>query len=527
MITREEQIQKLIKIESWDFIVIGGGASGLGIAVDAASRGYKTVLFEGSDFAKGTSSKSTKLVHGGVRYLEQGKIALVIEALNERGILAKNAKHLFKNLSFIIPNYKWWKGYYFAIGLKAYDLLSKNLSLGKSELINRTKTLNFLPNLKKENLSNGVIYQDGQFDDSRLAINLVQTAIEHGGTVLNYFKVKSILKDEQGKNIGVTVVDKENNNLYHINSKCIVNATGIFTDKILKINDPTHKKTVIPSRGIHLVFDKSFLKSEYAIMIPKTSDGRVLFVIPWHNKVIVGTTDTPVSKKTLDPVATKAEINFIMNNVGSYLSKVPTKEDILCVYAGLRPLAAPKGDDTKTKEVSRSHKIIVSESNLISIVGGKWTTYRKMAEDVVDKAIKVHNLPRRKSVTKTLDIHGNITNPFLTNKDYLNIYGSDAKAIRKLEESDILYSQKIHVNYNFTAAQIVWAVRQEMARTVEDVLARRIRLLFLDANAAIEASTFVAKTMATELNKDENWIEEQKAMFNKIASSYLISHYYE
>jgi len=527
MITREEQIQKLNKTETWDFVIIGGGASGLGIAVDATSRGYKTVLFEGVDFAKGTSSKSTKLVHGGVRYLEQGNIALVVEALNERGILAKNAKHLFKNLSFIIPNYKWWKGYYIAIGLKIYDLLSKSLSLGKSELINRTKVLNFLPNLKKENLSNGVIYHDGQFDDSRLAINLVQTAIEHGGTILNYFKVKSILKDKQGKNSGVTVLDKENNNLYHINSKCIINATGIFTDKILKINDPKHKKTVIPSRGIHLVFDKSFLMSEYAIMIPKTSDGRVLFVIPWHDKVIVGTTDTPVSKKTLEPIATKEEIDFIMNNVGSYLYSVPKKENILSVYAGLRPLAAPKENDTKTKEVSRSHKIIVSKSNLISIVGGKWTTYRKMAEDVVDKAIQVHHLPKHKSITKTLGIHGNITKPFLGNENYLSIYGSDAKAIRDLEESDILYSQKIHVNYDFTAAQIVWAVRHEMARTVEDVLARRIRLLFLDAKAAIEASPFIAQIMAKELKKDKIWIEEQNTKFNKIAASYLIGHYYE
>ena len=527
MISRKTQIDTLKNIKEWDFIVIGGGASGLGIAVDAASRGFKTVLFEADDFAKGTSSKSTKLVHGGVRYLEQGNIGLVIEALNERGILAKNARHLFKNLSFIIPNYKWWQGYYYAIGLKIYDLLSKKLSLGKSELIDKAKVLNFLLNLKKENLSNGVVYHDGQFDDSRLAINLVQTAIEQGGTVLNYFKVKTILKDKNSKNKGVTVIDKETGKTYIINSKCIINATGIFTDKILKKNDPTHKKTVVPSRGVHLVFDKSFLNSEYAIMIPKTSDGRVLFIIPWHDKVLVGTTDTPVKKKTLDPVATRAEINFILRNVNQYLSNVTKKENILSVFAGLRPLAAPKDDDTKTKEVSRSHKIIVSESNLISIVGGKWTTYRKMGEDVVDRSIQVHKYLNTSSRTKDLQIHGNVLDATNSEENYLRVYGSDAKGLKTLEESNVLYSQKIHVNYPFTVAQVVWAVRHEMARSVEDVLARRVRLLFLDAKAAIEASSFVAKIMAEELNKNDHWIEEQNKKFNKVASKYVIDHYYE
>ena len=527
MITRAQQIQKLEETKSWDFIIIGGGASGLGIAVDAASRGFKTVLFEGNDFAKGTSSKSTKLVHGGVRYLAQGHIDLVTEALEERGILAKNANHLFKNLSFIIPNYKWWQGYYYVVGLKIYDFLSKKLSLGKSMLINSKKTLALLPNLRSENLSSGVIYHDGQFDDSRLAINLAQTAIEQGATVLNYFKVNSILKDKQGKNEGVTVVDKETENIYHIKSKCIINATGIFTDKILKINDPTHKKTVVPSRGIHLVMDKSFLNSDYAIMIPKTSDGRVLFIIPWHDKVLVGTTDTPIKKKTLDPVATKAEIDFILKNVKHYLNKVPKKKDILSVFAGLRPLAAPKEDDTKTKEVSRSHKIIVSESSLISIVGGKWTTYRKMAEDVVDKSIQIHKYQTAKSKTKNLHIHGNVLKNSNSKAHYLSVYGSDAKAIKKLEASNILYSQKIHVNFNFTVAQIIWAIREEMARSVEDVLARRTRLLFLDAKSAIEASPFVAKIMADELKKDKTWIEEQEAKFKIVADSYVIDHYYE
>jgi glycerol-3-phosphate dehydrogenase len=526
MISRERQTQILHNTEAWDFVIIGGGASGLGIAVDAASRGFKTVLFEGNDFAKGTSSKSTKLVHGGVRYLAQGNISLVVEALKERGLLSINAKHVFINQSFIIPNYKWWQGYYYALGLKIYDLLSGRLSLGKSKLIKQATTKNYLPNIKTDKLYGGVMYFDGQFDDSRLAINLAQTAIEQSATVLNYFKVNSILKDEQGKNEGVTVIDKETNASYHVKSKCIINATGIFTDKILKINDPTHKKTVVPSRGVHLVFDKSFLNSDQAIMIPKTSDGRVLFIIPWHNKVIVGTTDTPIRKKTLDPVATKAEINFILNNVKHYLKKAPKKKDILSVYAGLRPLAAPKENDTKTKEVSRSHKIIVSESTLITIVGGKWTTYRKMAEDVVDKAIHIHQFLKKTCVTKTLNIHGNL-DQIGSVKTHLRVYGSDVEKLQQLENSNILYSKKIHVNYHYTVAQIIWGIRHEMARNVEDILARRIRLLFLDAKAAIEAAPFVAKIMADELNKDDGWIEEQVTNFKNVANSYLINYYYE
>jgi len=527
MISREKQILKLKETKNWDYVIIGGGASGLGIAVEAASRGFKVALFEGQDFAKGTSSKSTKLVHGGVRYLAQGDIGLVVEALEERGILEKNARHLFKNQSFIIPIYNRWKGYYYAIGLKLYDLLSRKLSLGKSELISSSKVLNMLPNLKNKRLSNGVIYHDGQFDDSRLAINLAQTAVEQKATILNYFKVIDILKDEHGKNEGVIVFDVETDEKYHIKSKCIINATGIFTDKILKINDPTHKKTVVPSRGIHLVFDKSFLNSDYAIMIPKTTDGRVLFIIPWHDKVLVGTTDTPVKKKTLDPIATKSEINFILKNTRQYFQNPPNKEDVLSVFAGLRPLAAPKKNETKTKEVSRNHKIIISNGNLVSIVGGKWTTYRRMAEEVVDKSIQLHKYKNVSSKTKALSIHGNILETQTFKESYLNVYGSDTKYIKELEESNILYSKKIHVNYPYTVAQIVWAVRHEMARTIEDVLARRVRLLFLDAKAAIESSLLVAEVMAKELNKEATWVDEQNEKFKEVAEKYVIDYYYE
>ncbi len=522
MITREDLIKRLNSEKEWDVLVIGGGASGLGVAFDSISRGYKTILFEGSDFAKGTSSKSTKLVHGGVRYLAQGNIGLVTEALEERGILAKNAAHLFRNQTFIIPNFKSWQGYYYAFGMKLYDLLSKKLSLGKSTLISKKDTLKNLPTLKAENIKSGVTYQDGQFDDSRLAINLAQTIIDHGGTAINHFKVINLIKINDSIS-EVVVEDQETGEKYSVKSKIVINATGIFTDEILSLNDNTHRQSVVPSQGIHLVLDNSFLKSDKAIMIPKTSDGRVLFIIPWNDKVIAGTTDTLIHEHSLEPVALESEIDFILNTMDAYLTRKPKREDVLSVYAGLRPLAAPKDKNAKTKEVSRSHKILVSDSKLISIIGGKWTTYRKMGEDVIDKAIKVHGIPFKKSKTRSLRIHGSNDSEKLPLKNHLYIYGSDMDEIIDLQKEKKEYLNKIHPKYDFTIAEVIWSVRHEMARTVEDVLARRVRLLFLDARAAIEASSLVAKIIAEELNKDEDWIRNQETEFKNLAENYILN----
>lgn len=522
MILRENLINKINNSKDWDVAVIGGGASGLGVALDSISRGFKTVLFEGSDFAKGTSSKSTKLVHGGVRYLAQGDVGLVVEALEERGLLAKNARHLFQNQTFIIPNYKWWQGYYYAFGMKLYDLLSKRLSLGKSRLINKNETIRNLPTLKSSRLKSGVTYHDGQFDDSRLAINLAQTALENGGTVINHMKVVNILKTK-GFVSGVKVKDTETDEVYDVKSKIVINATGIFTDDILSLNDNTHRQTVVPSQGVHLVLDNSFLKSDMAIMIPKTSDGRVLFIIPWNGKVIAGTTDTLLETHSLEPVALESEIDFILNTIETYLVRKPKREEVLSVFAGLRPLAAPKNKNAKTKEVSRSHKIIVSDSKLISIIGGKWTTYRKMGEDVMDKAIEVHNLSNKKSKTRNLEIHGNIDSKKVSFKNHLYIYGSDLDAIHKLQSEKEEYIKKIHPEYNYTVAEVIWSARKEMARTVEDVLARRVRLLFLDARAAIEASPMVARILAKELNKNDAWIKNQETEFKELAENYILN----
>ena len=522
---RTEELKKLENEQIWDLIIIGGGANGLGTAVDSASRGFKTILLEAVDFSKGTSSRSTKLIHGGVRYLEQGNFALVIEALKERGLMMKNARHLVKNESFIIPNYNWWGGIFYTLGLKFYDHLADKLSLGSSKYLSKEKTLEFIPSIKKEGLRSGVLYHDGQFDDSRLAINLAQTAIEKGACIINYCKVTQLVKNNKNKIIGVIATDQETQKEYTIKGKVVINATGVFTNAIMKMNDTVYKKYIVPSQGIHLVFDKSFLPGDHALMIPKTSDGRVLFAVPWHDKIVVGTTDTLVKKSAIEPIALEEEIEFVLETAKRYLTKTPTRADVLSVFAGLRPLVAPDNKEQSTKEVSRSHKIIVSETGLITITGGKWTTYRKIAEDIVDKAIEVHKLRKRKCKSKNLTIHGNKKNGIPDFKNHLFIYGTDSIGILQLQENEPKLKEKLHHNYEHTLAEVVWAIRHEMARTVEDILARRIRLLFLDARASIECSNKVAHLLADELGYDESWVQNQLTEFKAVANGFLLKEF--
>ena len=523
---RDQMLLKLKKEQNkiWDILVIGGGATGLGTSLDATTRGYKTLLLEQSDFAKGTSSRSTKLVHGGVRYLAQGDVSLVLEALHERGLLRQNAPHLVKNQKFIIPNYSWWAGPFYTLGMKVYDMMSGKLGLGSSEKISKEETLKAIPNLDEKDLLGGVIYYDGQFDDSRLAINLCQTIIENDGVALNYFKVEDLLKDKDGLICGVKAKDMESGEEFEIKSKSVINATGVFADDILKMNDPESKKMIRPSQGVHIILDKSFLQSESAIMIPKTSDGRVLFAVPWHDKVVVGTTDTPINEASLEPKALEEEIEFILSTAGQYLKKDPTRKDVLSIFAGLRPLAAPEegkdGEEAKTKEISRSHKLIVSLSGLVTITGGKWTTYRKMAEDTIDKASMVAGLEERKCVTENMPIHGYVKKS--NYKDYMYIYGSDRMKLLELINKDPKLGKKLHKDLPFTKGEVLWAVRYEMARTVEDVLARRVRALFLDARASIVMAEEVAKIMAKELNYNRKWIKNQIKEYTELAKSYIL-----
>lgn len=503
----------------WDFVIIGGGATGLGTAIEAAARGYKTLLLEQSDFAKSTSSKSTKLVHGGVRYLAQGYIDLVREACKERGLLLQNAPHLTKNLSFVIPIYTWRDKLQYAVGLKFYDMLAGKLSLGKSITISKSETIERLPTIKKEGLKGGILYHDGQFDDSRLALNMAQTAVKKGATVINYAKVIALFKNGDGKLNGLTFRDEDSGEEYAVKSKVIVSATGVFADEINKMDHGADKKTISPSQGVHIVIDKKFCPTDSAIMIPKTSDGRVLFAVPWHNKIILGTTDVPVKKESLEPEPTQQEIGFILETAQAYMNPAPTKKDILSVFAGLRPLAATK-EGAKTKEVSRSHKVIVSKSGLVSIVGGKWTTYRKMSEDVVDKSEKVMGVSHKQSLTKHLKIHGYKTN--VDFQDPMYFYGADKDKINQLAEQieggEELVSEKLGIK----KAQVVWAVKEEMALTIEDFISRRTRALLLDCEEAIRLAPIIAQIMAKELGKDKAWQEKEIKAFTKIADIYHV-----
>ena len=505
---------------TFDFIVIGGGATGLGIALDAITRGASVALFEQDDFTKGTSSRSTKLVHGGVRYLAQGDVSLVLEALRERGLLRKNASHLVKNQSFLIPCYRWWEGAFYTIGLILYDLMAANLGFGRSFCIGPKRAVKTIPMLRKKGMKAGVIYHDGQFDDSRLAINIAQTAVDAGACVLNYMKVTNLIKQE-GKVCGVEVMDMETGEQHVVKSKVVINATGVFADDILQMDEPGIKPTVRPSQGVHLVLDASFLQSNYAIMIPKTADGRVLFAVPWHDKVVVGTTDTLMKHALLEPVALEQEIDFILNTAGKYLTKPPQRKDVLSVFAGLRPLAAPRSEYKKTKEISRSHKLIVEKSGLITIIGGKWTTYRKMAQDTIDLAYARMHLMAPECVTETYKIHGCKENPDYN--DPLYVYGTDAEEIRSFIASSPTLGEKLHPQYTYSVGEIIWIVRNEMALTLEDVLARRLRILFLDAKAALEMAPRTARIIAAERQKDQQWIDKQIQSFNDLASSYIIT----
>ena len=522
---RDTMLQKLQSHEGiWDVLVIGGGATGLGIAVDAAARGYKTLLLEQHDFAKGTSSRSTKLVHGGVRYLQQGDISLVLEALKERGLMIKNAPHLVSNQAFVIPNYSWWDGPFYQLGLKIYDFMSGDLGIGSSKRLSIEETVRHIPTIDQKELAGGIVYFDGQFDDARMAISLAKTAAQFDGVLLNYMKVEKIIKDEAGIVQGVIALDLETHKKYHIQSKVVINATGVFADAVIKMDDPSAKEMIQPSQGTHIVLDPSFLPDKYAIMVPHTKDGRVLFAVPWLNKVIVGTTDTIVEKPLLEPHFQLDEVEFILETASQYLTKKPTKKDILSIFSGLRPLAKPEGNKQTTKEISRHHKVMISTSGLITVIGGKWTTYRKMAEDTVDQAMLIGQLKASPCTTHNLPIFGYDESLNLT-EDPLAVYGIEKQALLDLEDEIPVYGELISESLPLKASQVIWAVRHEMARTLEDMLARRVRGLFLDVNESLRIAPQVAQIMASELNESPDWIINQLTEFKAIAKHYQLIEY--
>ncbi len=514
---RDAQIERLEgEDRPWDIVVIGGGATGAGVAVDAAARGYRVALFEQHDFGKGTSSRSTKLIHGGLRYLQQGRIRLVRDALIERGLLCRNAPHLVRPLRTIVPLHSWWEGVYYGLGLKVYDRLSGRWSLGRSRRLSLDETLAAIPTLEARDLYGGVSYLDGAFDDARLLINLVQTAIEHGAVCVNYAPVRELMK-QSDRVCGVVVEDVETGNAFRVAARVVVNATGPFSDQMLKLDDPSAQPVIAASQGIHLVFDREFLPGDSALIVPKTRDGRVIFAVPWHNHTVVGTTDTPRADTPIEPSPLPGEVEFLLETIAPYLSRPPQHGDIRSIFAGIRPLVRGR-QGSQTSKLGRDHEVRISSTGLISVLGGKWTTYRRMAEDCVDQAARVGGLTAVPCPTKTLAIHGHPGDaPAATFKEY----GCDARALEQTVATTLGGDERLADRLPYVVGQAVFAARQEMARTVEDVLARRTRALFLDAEAALAAAPRVAAVLAAELGQDEQWQSGQLEHFRLVAQAYL------
>ncbi|OZI22667.1 glycerol-3-phosphate dehydrogenase/oxidase [Bordetella genomosp. 7] len=522
MPSRPALLETLNDPAAWDVIVIGGGATGLGTAVDAAARGYRTLLIEAADFAKGTSSKATKLVHGGVRYLAQGNISLVREALHERGLLNRNAPHLVWPLGFVVPAYGLFDQPFYGAGLKMYDMLAGRLNLSPSRWLSRTETLTQASTVAQSvggrRLRGGVLYYDGQFDDARLAMALMRTLFDLGGTAINYVRAGGLTRNRQGAIDGVVVQDVLGDTQYTLRARCVINATGVWVDSVRRMDDPQAQTMVAPSQGVHLTLPRDFLPGDKAVLIPKTDDGRVLFVVPWNGHTIVGTTDAPRDDLPLEPPARDDEITFILQTAARYLSRQPTRADVTSVWAGLRPLVKATGE-ASTKSLSREHTIVVSRAGLVTVTGGKWTTYRKMAQDVIDTAIQHQLLPQAFCRTAELPLHGAGALPdgvhYGTPDSY---YGTDLPALRALPGLDHVLVKAS----GLTEAHVRFAARHELARSAEDVLARRNRALFLDSQAAMLAAPEVARILAEELGHDAAWQRGTVEDFARTAAHYRL-----
>jgi glycerol-3-phosphate dehydrogenase len=500
----------------FDVLVIGGGATGLGIAVDAATRGFRTALVEAGDFAQATSSRATKLVHGGVRYLVSGQMHLVYEALRERKLMMQNAPHLVHPLAFVTPAYSWFDLPFYGSGLKLYDLFAGSSTIGRTRVLNAQETTRLVPGVQTKDLKGSIVYYDGQFDDARMALALARTAEDHSAVVLNYVRFLRPLK-ENNKLIGGVVQDAETGEIYEIRAKAVINATGIFVDEIRAEDDPTSPELLRVSRGTHIVLPHDVLGDENAIMVPKTKDGRLIFAIPWLGKVVIGTTDLPAMEAKVEPGFDESEIDYLIETINPFLSRAIAKEDILSIFSGLRPLISEKS--ATTAKISREHRIDISQSGLITVAGGKWTTYRRMAEDTLDFANGRGMLPKAACVTKELKLHGAAKT---RESDSLSRYGTDATQVRDLIAADSSLATKLNDELPFTQAEVVFAVRQEMARTVEDVLSRRTRALLLDARAAERAAPATAQIMADELGCDKVWVDEQVRTFCELARNFYM-----
>jgi glycerol-3-phosphate dehydrogenase len=515
---RSTQINQLQQTQVWDVVIIGGGATGVGAALDAASRGYSTLLLEKFDFGKGTSSKSTKLVHGGVRYLAQGNYKLVKEALKERGLLLKNAPNITKSQAFVLPVFSYWQWFYYAAGLLLYDFLSGKLSLGKTKIFGKHKTIQALPSINPASLVGSIVYYDGQFNDTRLLIDIAKKAIQFKACILNYAEVISFEKNSEQKVSGLQFKDILNNKIYKVPAKTIINATGVFVDALMKLDHATHAPIIAASQGIHLVISKVFFEGTNALMIPKTKDGRVLFAVPWNDVIVVGTTDTPTDKIEAEPTALQHEIDFVLDHFNEYCSTKITLNDVQSVFVGLRPLV--KKAKSHTALMSRDHSIIVSESGVVNITGGKWTTYRKMAQDAVDNAVFSGKLEKRNCITQTLQVN-NLANENLE-YPHLKIYGAEAIVIENFINQNSYHQQKIHQTLPLTVGEVIWIIQNEMPQTIEDVLSRRTRVLFSNTAVAIEIAPIVGELLKAHFNKSQSWVNHQVELFVEVAKKYSL-----
>ena len=501
----------------WDVVVIGGGATGLGTAVEAASRGYKTLLLEGEDFAKGTSSRSTKLVHGGVRYLEQMNVTLVMDALRERGYMLRNAPHLVRKQPFLVPIYRAIDTPYYGLGLKVYEWMSGRLSFGASRMLSRAETIERLPTVERKGLRGGVLYFDGQFDDARYAISLLLTLFDVGGVALNHAAVVKVL-ERDGRAAGVRVRDAETGNEWEVQTKAVVNAAGVFAEQVLRLDGEPREQLLAISQGSHFALPRTFLPGTDALMVPKTADGRVLFAIPWHEHLVVGTTDVGVPRAEVEPRSSAQEQAFLREHIRRYLGRDVGEGDVLSMWSGLRPLV--KTGNAATSKISRDHKVLVAANGMVTVVGGKWTTYRRMGQDTVDRAAEIGGLVKTASRTESLRLHG-ATDRGAALGEWEGVYGTDVDAVRSLSDHAPEMAELLDARLPYRRRDVVWAVRSEMARTTEDVLARRLRALFLDARAAIAAAPSVAAMVGAELGRDEAGVQKDLAEFMAVANGYI------
>lgn len=516
---RADMLERLRAASSdWEVLIIGGGATGLGTALDAAARGYRTAIVEQADFAQATSSRSSKLIHGGLRYLKQGRLGLVRESLRERRRLLHNAPHLVRPLPFLIPNYAWWERGFYGAGMKLYDWMDDGSGLEPARHLTCAAALERASTLKPDGLRGGILYHDAQFDDARLALALAQSVADCNGVVLNYVKVTGLLKQNDHVT-GARLRDLETGEELEARARVVINAAGVFADEVRRLDNERSPALLAVSQGAHIVLEPSFLPGECALTIPRTTDGRIFFAIPWQNRVLLGTTESAAHAVTLEPRPLRDEIAFLLEHAARYLARAPSESDILSAFAGLRPLL--KGADGKpTATLSRGHRVEVARSGLVTVTGGKWTTYRQMAEEAVNRAAETAGLPRRAPRTRRLRLHGG--EDFVESESSLAHYGTDAWAVRGLcSEGD--GNTLLHPRLPYRVGEVRWAVRREMARTVADVLARRTRALFLDARAATEMAPAVARVMAKELGRDIIWENEQVAAFRELARGYLVS----